>query len=160
RAYSLGMRQRLGLAAALMRAPTLLVLDEPTNGLDPQGIRDVRELLRELNEAGTPILPCRPPPSRVGSLCSRVGVVEPGRLVLESALVDLREPTGRIRVTSPDVERAASLLDGQVDERTGERLVVRAADPAGLNAKLVAAGVRVAGLEVERRTLEDVVFAA
>jgi ABC-2 type transport system ATP-binding protein len=160
RAYSLGMRQRLGLAAALMRPPRLLILDEPTNGLDPQGIRDVRELLVELNAAGTTILMSSHILSEVDSLCTRVGVMDRGRLVLESTMEDLRKPTGRIRVTTPDAERAVALLDGQVDESTTQRLTVRATDPAALNARLVGAGVRVAGLEVERTSLEDVILAA
>ena len=71
---------------------------------------------------------------------------------------ELRRPTGRILVTSPDAERAEALLDGRVEVRDGDRLVIRETDPASLNARLVAAGLRVAEVQVERRTLEDAVL--
>jgi len=159
KAYSLGMRQRLGLAAALLRTPRLLVLDEPTNGLDPQGIREIRDLLHELNTAGTTVFLSSHLLAEVDQLCTRVGVVNQGRLVLQSDLADLRTPTGRVIVGTPDADRAAALLDGHIQQRTGDRLLVRDADPAALNARLVAAGVRVEQIAAERRTLEDVVLA-
>jgi ABC-type multidrug transport system ATPase subunit len=158
RAYSLGMRQRLGLAAALLRAPRLLILDEPTNALDPQGIREVRSLLIELNRLGTTVFLSSHLLSEVEQLCSRVGIVDRGRLVLESPLSDVRSLTGRILVDTPDAAAAVSLLDGQVVSRSGSRLVVRHDDAAELNARLVAAGVRVAEIAPERRTLEQVVL--
>jgi len=159
KAYSLGMRQRLGLAAALLRTPRLLVLDEPTNGLDPQGIREIRDLLHELNTAGTTVFLSSHLLAEVDQLCTRVGVVNQGRLVLQSDLADLRTPTGRVIVGTPDADRAAALLDGHIEHRTGDRLLVRDTDPAALNARLVAAGVRVEQIAAERRTLEDVVLA-
>lgn len=158
RAYSLGMRQRLGLAAALLRAPRLLILDEPTNALDPQGIREVRELLIELNRLGTTVFLSSHLLAEVEQLCTRVGVVDRGRLVLESALSDVQGPTGRILVDTPDAGQAVSLLDGQVVSRDGDRLVVRHGDPAVLNALLVEAGLRVSAIMPERRTLEQVVL--
>jgi ABC-2 type transport system ATP-binding protein len=160
RSYSLGMRQRLGLAAALLRAPALLVLDEPTNGLDPQGIREIRELLGELNAAGTTIFLSSHLLGEVEQLCTHVGVVDRGRLVIQSGLDELRSPTGRVQVVTPDADRAAALLDGRVESRTGDRLLVRHADAAELNARLVTEGLRVAEIGPERRTLEDVVLAA
>jgi ABC-2 type transport system ATP-binding protein len=159
-AYSLGMRQRLGLAAALLREPELLVLDEPTNGLDPQGIREIRDLLRGLNAAGTTVFLSSHLLAEVEQLCGRVGVVDRGRLVLQDDLAALQAPTGRIVVRTADPDRAAALLDGRLGERAGDRLLVRAADPAELNAMLVAGGVRVWELAAERRTLEEVVLAA
>src|SRR6185436_6814635 len=102
RAYSLGMRQRLGLAAALLREPKLLILDEPTNGLDPRGIREIRDLLAELNAAGTTIFLSSHLLPEVEQLCTRVGVVDRGRLVLQEELTTVRAPTGRILLTSPD----------------------------------------------------------
>jgi ABC-type multidrug transport system ATPase subunit len=159
RAYSLGMRQRLGLAAALLRTPRLLVLDEPTNGLDPQGIREIRDLLQELSAAGTTIFLSSHLLGEVDLLCTRVGVVDRGRLVVQSDLAELRTPTGRVVVATADADRAVALLDGRVEERSGDRLFVRADDPAALNARLVGAGVRVAEIAAERRTLEDVVLA-
>ena len=159
RAYSLGMRQRLGLAAALLRQPRLLVLDEPTNGLDPQGIREVRELLLELNRAGTTVFLSSHLLAEIEALCDRVGVLDRGRLVAQDDLDVLRAPTGRVEVRTPDVDVARGLLDGQVEQVGPGHLLVRTADPAGLNALLVGHGVRVQGLAPERRTLEDAVLA-
>ncbi|HEX5119056.1 MAG TPA: ABC transporter ATP-binding protein [Pseudonocardiaceae bacterium] len=158
RAYSLGMRQRLGLAAALVRRPRLLILDEPTNGLDPRGIREIRELLLALNRAGTTVFLSSHLLSEVDELCDRVGIVDRGRLVLQEDLATLRAPTGRVVVDTEDPADAVALLDGQVEFRDGARLVVRADDPADLNAKLVGAGVRVREIGLQRRTLEQVVL--
>jgi ABC-2 type transport system ATP-binding protein len=160
RAYSLGMRQRLGLAGALLRRPRLLVLDEPTNGLDPQGIQEIRELLLDLNRAGTTVFLSSHLLAEVDQMCTRVGVLDRGRLVLQAELAELRRPTGRIEVRTPDVARVRVLLDGVVDEYDAERLLVRASDPAALNTQLVRAGVRVTALGVERRSLEQVVLEA
>ncbi len=157
RAYSLGMRQRLGLAAALMRQPELLVLDEPTNGLDPRGIREIRELLTSLHASGTTIFLSSHLLSEVEQLCTRIGLIDRGALVFEEDLVDLRAPTGRILVVTPDPHRAGDVLGAQVEEHDGERLLVRSADAVGLNARLVGAGVRVRELGPERRSLEDVI---
>jgi ABC-type multidrug transport system ATPase subunit len=158
KAYSLGMRQRLGLAAALLGEPRLLVLDEPTNGLDPQGIREIRELLEELNAAGTTVFLCSHLLGEVEQLCTRVGMMDRGRLVLEDELAELRAPTGRIVIRSPDSERAAALLDGRVDSRDGDRLLVRGDDAAGLNTMLVEAGIQVSEVRAERRSLEQVML--
>jgi ABC-2 type transport system ATP-binding protein len=159
KAYSLGMRQRLGLAAALLRTPRLLVLDEPTNGLDPQGIREVRDVLRELNESGTTIFLSSHLLAEVEQLCTRVGVMEQGRLVLQEELAVLRAATGRVVVRTPDAERAVALLDGRVESSTGGRLLVRHPDVATLNAQLVGAGLRVMEIGPERRSLEEMVLA-
>jgi ABC-2 type transport system ATP-binding protein len=158
RKYSLGMRQRLGLAAALLRSPRLLVLDEPTNGLDPQGIREIRDLLAELNAAGTTIFLSSHQLSEVEQLCTRVGVVDRGRLVVQDDLAVLSGPTGRVLVRTPDVAQAAAVLDGRVADRDEDRLVVADADVALVNAQLVAAGLRVAEIGPERRSLEDLVL--
>ncbi|MGK5557165.1 ATP-binding cassette domain-containing protein, partial [Actinomadura kijaniata] len=158
RAYSLGMRQRLGLAAALLRRPRLLVLDEPTNGLDPQGIREIRDLLAGLNADGTTILLCSHLLAEVEELCDRVGVMDRGRLVLQADMAEVRSPTGRVVVRSPDADKAAALLDGRVEHRDGDRLLVRAADTAELNALLVTEGLRVTEIGAQRRSLEEVVL--
>ena len=156
--YSLGMRQRLGLAAALLREPRLLVLDEPTNGLDPQGIREIRDLLAELNKAGTTVFLSSHQLAEVEQLCTRVGIVDRGRLVLQQDLDELRAPTGRVIVRTPDINRASALLDGRVERRDGDRLLVADADPAEVNARLVAAGLRVSEIGPERRSLEDLML--
>ena len=158
RKYSLGMRQRLGLAAALLRSPRLLVLDEPTNGLDPQGIREIRALLTELNAAGTTIFLSSHQLSEVEQLCTRVGVVDRGRLVVQDDLAALRGPTGRVLLRTPDAARAVALLDGRVAHREGDRLVIADADAALVNAQLVEAGLRVTEIGPERRSLEDLVL--
>src|SRR3984885_14521260 len=132
--YSLGMRQRLGIAAALLPSPRLLVLDEPTNGLAPQGIREIRDLLAELNQAGTTVFMSSHQLGEVEQLCTRVGIVDRGRLVLQRDLDELRPP---------DADRAAALLAGRVGQREGDRLVVSDPDPAQVNAELVTAGLRV-----------------
>ena len=157
--YSLGMRQRLGLAAALLRAPRLLVLDEPANGLDPRGIREMRDLLTGLNEAGTTIFLSSHQLSEVEQLCTRVGIINHGRLVRQEDLAALRAPTGRVIIRTPDADNAAALLDGAVTHRDGDRLVVEAADPSELNSRLVAAGLRVTEIGPERRSLEELVLA-
>ncbi|MCA2214239.1 ABC transporter ATP-binding protein [Jidongwangia harbinensis] len=160
RAYSLGMRQRLGLAAALLRRPRLLILDEPTNGLDPRGIREIRDLLTELNTDGTTVFLSSHLLGEIEALCTRVGVMDRGRLVLQDDLATLRAPTGRVLVGTPDTDRAVALLDGRVERSDGGTLTVRHPDPAALNAELVAAGVRVSAVAAERRSLEQVVLDA
>ncbi|HEX4062707.1 MAG TPA: ABC transporter ATP-binding protein [Streptosporangiaceae bacterium] len=158
KAYSLGMRQRLGLAAALVRQPKLLILDEPGNGLDPRGLRDFRRLLIELNEAGATVFLSSHLLAEVELLCTRVGVLDRGRLVLQEDLAGLRAPTGRVIVETPDAGQAVALLDGRVEGRNGARLVVRHDDPAALNERLVREGIRVTSMNAQRRTLEEVVL--
>jgi len=158
KAYSLGMRQRLGLAAALIRRPRLLILDEPGNGLDPRGIRDLRELLVGLNEAGVTIFLSSHLLAEVEQLCTRVGVLDDGRLVLQDDLAALRAPTGRILLETQDADQVAALLDGQVEHRDGQQLLVRYPDAAALNARLVGAGLRVSSIGLQQRTLEEIVL--
>ncbi len=159
RAYSLGMRQRLGLAAALLRAPRLLVLDEPTNGLDPRGIHDVRELLARLNAAGTTVFMSSHLLAEVDRLCTRVGVMDAGRLVLQDDLGALRGPTGRVLVRVDDPVTAVRALDGHVVDRDGSRLVTERSSVADVVAALVRVGVRVDEATREHRTLEQTVLA-
>jgi ABC-2 type transport system ATP-binding protein len=160
RAYSMGMRQRLGIAALLLRQPELLILDEPTNGLDPQGIAEIRTLLLDLNRGGTTVFLSSHLLAEVEQMATRVGVLDRGRLVLQEDLAVLTAPTGATVVTSPQPLAAAATLDGRVRSVNGQRVVVRGDDPAEVNARLVAAGVPVTGLALERPTLEQVVLAA
>jgi ABC-type multidrug transport system ATPase subunit len=160
KAYSLGMRQRLGLAAALMRRPPLLVLDEPTNGLDPQGIRDIRELLLGLNRDGTTIFLSSHLLAEIEQMSTRVGVLDRGRLVLQEDMSALQTATGLVRVRTPDVAAVVGLLDGRVEHREADLVLVRADDPADLNHRLVSAGVRVSEIAPVRRDLEEIVLAA
>jgi ABC-2 type transport system ATP-binding protein len=158
RKYSLGMRQRLGLAAALLRSPRLLILDEPTNGLDPRGIHEVRSLLAELNAAGTTVFMSSHQLSEVEQLCTRIGVVDRGRLVLQDDLAALRGPTGRVVVHSPDAGQVAAVLGSRVVTRADDRLIVADAEPAVVNAELTAVGLRVTEIGPERRSLEELVL--
>jgi ABC-2 type transport system ATP-binding protein len=159
RAFSLGMRQRLGIAVALMQCPKLLVLDEPTNGLDPQGIHEVRTLLLDLHAGGTTIFLSSHLLAEVEQLCTRVGVLDRGRLVLEDDLVHLRAPTGRTLLRTNAPAAAVSALDGRVVDQRGDQLVVAGSDPAEVNALLVSQGVPVSELAAERPTLEEVILA-
>src|ERR1700761_197169 len=109
--YSQGMRQRLGIAACLVRRPQLLLLDEPANGLDPAGIRFLRRLLRRLSEQGMTVLLSSHLLAEVQILCERAAVVAAGRIVYEGDLDELRRKAGlRYRLAAPDLARAAGLL--------------------------------------------------
>ena len=162
RAWSTGMRQRLGLAAALLRAPRLLVLDEPTNGLDPHGMREVRDLLVELVGAGTTVFLSSHLLAEVELVCTRAAIVDRGRLVAQDRVEALLGPTGRVLVSTPDVGAAADLAAGlpgvRLEERQPDRLAVHldGTAPETLNRRLVDGGVRVRELVVERPTLEEV----
>jgi ABC-2 type transport system ATP-binding protein len=170
KAYSQGMRQRLGIAEALVGAPELLVLDEPTNGLDPAGMREMRVLLRRLADGGTTIFVSSHLLAEVEAMCDRVGVMASGRLVAVGAPGTLRGGANRVRVEVDDVARARAIVEGRtgatVDGATGGAdpaggpgtltVALDGVDPADLNAALVAAGLRVAALEPHRDTLEDV----
>ena len=159
KAYSLGMRQRLGLASALIRRPRLLILDEPGNGLDPRGISDLRELLLSLNADGVTVFLSSHQLAEVDQLCTRIGIMDHGRLVLQEELATLRSPTGQVRVETPEPDRAVALLDGAIEHRDGTTLLVRSDDPAALNARLVGAGLQVSALTPHAKSLEEVVLA-
>ena len=161
RHYSLGMRQRLGLASAMLRTPDLLILDEPTNGLDPQGIHEIRVLLQTLHARGTTIFLSSHLLAEVEQLCTRVGVLDRGRLVLQAPMDDLRGPTGRTVVHTVDSELAIATLGAQRASSDGDGVVVvDDPDSATVNAALVNAGARVTEIAPERRTLEQVVLGA
>ncbi|EYR63697.1 bacitracin ABC transporter ATP-binding protein [Actinotalea ferrariae CF5-4] len=161
RHYSLGMRQRLGLAAALLRPRDLLVLDEPTNGLDPQGTREVRSLLLELAASGATVVLSTHLLSEVEQVCSHVGVMHRGRLVAQDTLPDLRARSAAVvAVRSTDPAGAARVLD-----RLGLAAVALDADavtatlgttaPEDVVVALVGAGVPVRGVEVRTADLEE-----
>jgi ABC-type multidrug transport system ATPase subunit len=158
RAYSLGMRQRLGLAAALLGRPRLLILDEPTNGLDPQGIQEVRELLLTLNQEGTTVFLSSHLLAEVEQLCTRVGVMDRGRLVAQVAMDEVRRPTGRSLVRVGDPAAALGLLDGRVVQQDGDRLIVDAVPVEELTRRLVGAGIPVLEATPERKSLEELVL--
>ena len=161
-AYSLGMKQRLGLANALLKPREILVLDEPTNGLDPQGTREVRNLIRSLAEDGITIFVSSHLLSEIEMLCSHVAVMSAGKIVAQGSIEDLRneEPTRLVMRTS-DTDKALELLGakGLANLRiVGDQLsceVDNGFDVAGLNAALVKAKVPVFEIRLERSSLEE-----
>jgi ABC-type multidrug transport system ATPase subunit len=162
RNYSLGMRQRLGIAAALLQPRELLLLDEPTNGLDPQGTREVRHLISQLGRDGVTVFVSSHLLSEVEQVCSHVGVMSVGRMVWQGALADLAaQQRVRVQVRTRVPADAARVLgelglaEIAIDDDTATA-VLGAADPEQLVAALVAAGVGVRGFVVEHPNLEDV----
>ncbi|GGZ95324.1 MULTISPECIES: ABC transporter ATP-binding protein [Streptomyces] len=161
KAYSLGMKQRLGLASALLQPRRLLVLDEPTNGLDPQGMREIRSLVRELASDGTTVFLSSHLLDEIEQVCTHAAVMAQGRLITQGAVADLAAGArGRLVVTTPDAGDAARVLKEQgVGDVvvTEERVTAEPPDRdlAEVNAALVTAGVRVRGFVVERASLED-----
>ena len=173
KAYSQGMRQRLGLALSLLGAPELLVLDEPTNGLDPSGMREMRTLLRGLADDGTTIFVSSHLLAEVEAMCDRVGVMAHGRLVAEGPPESLRGAVDRVRLEVDDVVAARRVIEGSrrvhrrrttpgpAEPRAATRSASASrwrsgASTAALNAALVSAGIGVSELALERSTLEDV----
>jgi ABC-2 type transport system ATP-binding protein len=163
--YSHGMRQRLGIAAALLRRPRLLILDEPATGLDPAGMRDMRELIRRLAAQGITVLLSSHQLPEVQELCDRVAIVDRGRVVYEGALADLRRQGGsgyRLR-TSDDARALEVLLDhaGVEHAARGEHGLVFQAqeqDVGEMSLALAAAGIGILALTPELATLEDLFF--
>ncbi len=161
RAYSLGMKQRLAIAAGLLRHRDLMILDEPTNGLDPQGTREVRGLIRQIAGDGTTVFVSSHLLAEVEQICSHVGVMRAGKLVFEGTLDELRgRGAAGIRIRTADAALAAKVLGdlGLADIQTaGDQVSARLGDqaPEDINAALVYGGVRVAGLDTQRPSLED-----
>lgn len=171
KAYSQGMRQRLGLALSLLGTPELLVLDEPTNGLDPSGMREMRTLLRGLADEGTTIFVSSHLLAEVEAMCDRVGVMAHGRLLAQGPPAALRGRVETLRIEVDDLANARRVVGeaagfslvadgGEPSQRAGSGVVRVALDDgastATLNAALVAAGVGVFELAPERSSLEDV----
>ncbi|WP_066040029.1 ABC transporter ATP-binding protein [Herbiconiux solani] len=178
RAYSLGMKQRLGIANALLAPRELIVLDEPTNGLDPQGTREVRSLIRSLASEGTTVFVSSHLLSEIEQMCDHVAVMRAGRLVAQGSLDELRsagQARVRLEVVTADAAAAEAVLARltagapriesvpgieSAPGSTGGEWMLGAALPDGLPpetivSELVAAGVRVRGFAVERASLEE-----
>jgi ABC-2 type transport system ATP-binding protein len=161
RAYSLGMRQRLGIAAALLQPRELLVLDEPTNGLDPQGTREVRALIRELAAEGATVFLSSHLLSEVEQVCTHVGIMRGGRLVAQGSLTELgagARPLLRVETSDPD--RAAKVLaalglTGAAPNGQAAEAELDGVQPEQVTVALVEAGVPVRGLAVRRPSLEE-----
>jgi ABC-2 type transport system ATP-binding protein len=161
RAYSLGMRQRLGLAGALLRPRELFVLDEPTNGLDPQGTREVRSLVKEVASEGATVFVSSHLLSEIEQMCTHVGVMSHGRLVFQGSMDDLGGASvTRVRVQTSEPAKAVTVLDGLglASPHVVEGHVfadLGSTDSAAITAALVGAGVPVQQLVVERPDLEE-----
>jgi ABC-2 type transport system ATP-binding protein len=161
RAYSLGMKQRLAIAAALLGPRELLILDEPTNGLDPQGTREVRGLIREIAADGTTVFVSSHLLAEVDQICSHVGVMRTGKLVFTGTLEQLRSRGAtRILVRTARPADAAKVLVGLglQDVQAGQHEAsaqLGGQPPEEVCAQLVHAGIPVAGLDTPRPSLED-----
>jgi ABC-2 type transport system ATP-binding protein len=159
--YSLGMKQRLGVAAALLKDPELLILDEPTNGLDPAGMADMRELIRSLGKGRRTVVLSSHLMGEIEQVSDRVGVIRNGSLVAEGTVETLRGRAGlkvraeplaeaaRLVGNLPDVN-AVTTVDGRLD------VTVDAAQAPAINRMLVQAGIAVSELYAQKASLEDV----
>ena len=165
--YSHGMRQRLGIASALLRNPRLLLLDEPTTGLDPAGMRDMRELVRDLADRGITVLLSSHLMPEVEDLCNRVAVIRSGRVAYEGLLDDLRARAGiRYRLRTNDDAIARRICEGQagiaeVKRDRADGLGFKAEDEdavAALSVALAEAGAAILELTPHQASLEEVFF--
>jgi ABC-2 type transport system ATP-binding protein len=161
KAYSFGMRQRLGLANALLRPRQLLILDEPTNGMDPQGTREIRHLTKELAAEGATVFLSSHLLSEIEQVCSHVAVMSLGKLLAQGTIAELQAAGGtKLRVETDDTARAAQILEGLgLNELSVEGTTVLARldghRPEDCNRELVLAGIAVRSLTAIRPTLED-----
>ncbi|TYC22373.1 ABC transporter ATP-binding protein [Micromonospora sp. MP36] len=163
RTYSLGMKQRLGVAAALLKEPSLLILDEPTNGLDPAGVTDIRELLRALGRDGRTVLLSSHVLGEVEQICHRIVVIDGGRVIADGTPDELRGTLGQavLLIDADPMDEAAACLRAHdrvraVDAVDGRLRVTT--DPAlagALNRRLVEAGIDVRELRPLRHSLEE-----
>lgn len=161
--YSLGMKQRLGVAAALLKDPELVILDEPTNGLDPQGMRDMRALVQSLGREGRTVILSSHLMSEVQTICSRVAVIDRGRVVADASVEELRGQAD-LEVTAHPKDVARRTLEAlpevaSVRDAGGGLLVdVPTRHTAAVASALVGAGVALTGLQRKERELEDIFF--
>ncbi len=158
--YSTGMKQRLGIAAAMLDDPDLLILDEPTNGLDPQGMSEIRGLVRKLaDEYGKTVFLSSHQLAEVEQVCDRVAIINKGHLLREGRVSDLVSEKAQFRVRVRPRERAIAAIDGQwtcVPQTADTLLIGISADDAPIVVnKLVDSGVQVYEVSPYRQTLED-----
>ena len=159
KSYSLGMRQRLGIARCLIADPALLILDEPMNGLDPAGILEMRHLIRAFVSEGRTVFLSSHLLDEVEKTCDQVAIVDQGRIVVQGGVDEIAstgDPTVLIEVD--DAAAARRVLDGRAVEEEGNALRVKLTDgltSAALNKALVDAGLAVSRLEPARATLEE-----
>jgi ABC-2 type transport system ATP-binding protein len=164
--YSHGMRQRLGIAAALLRDPRLLLLDEPTTGLDPPGMRDMRTLIGQLSDRGVTVLLSSHQLAEVEEMCNRVAIIRSGQIVYEGVLADLKRTAGGgYRLRSTDSARAVRVCEAEAGvtqvRLDGHEVRFSAIDDdavAALSVSLVEAGVAIVTLAPTGATLEELFF--
>ncbi len=156
--YSLGMRQRLGLAGALLGDPRVLILDEPANGLDPQGIRWLREFLRQFAANGNAVLVSSHLLSEMAQMADEVIVIDRGRLVRQGSLADLTAGHSSLHVAAVDRDALLEVLIGDgLDPRVeGDGYVLIGTDAAHVGGIVAAAGIALTHLSAREATLEDV----
>jgi ABC-2 type transport system ATP-binding protein len=159
--YSMGMKQRLALAAALLKDPELLIMDEPTNGLDPEGIAEMRGLIRGLGQGRRTVLLSSHLMPEVEQICDRVGIIRQGELVAEGTVDELRgQPHLRVCATPLDEARELiEMLPGICGVREEEGALLLSTDPcnaARINRRLVCAGLEVHELRPVTPSLEEV----
>ncbi|RYE76497.1 MAG: ABC transporter ATP-binding protein [Myxococcales bacterium] len=156
--FSLGMKQRLAIAAALLKSPDLLILDEPTNGLDPAGIHDIRHLIQSLGASGVTVLLSSHILAEVQQVCDSVTIISEGKRVVHGRVEDLMgEDTARTRVGVSDPDRAADVLRGAGFEVSSDRnhlLVTGHEHPEDITRALAAADLFVSDLSAVRPNLE------
>ncbi len=161
--YSTGMKQRLGVAAALVKDPDLLILDEPTNGLDPQGMAEMRKLIKEIGQGDRTVLLSSHLLGEVEQICDRVGVISNGRLVRQSTVQDLVGKEG-VLVRAEPIDKAHEMLTAMFGadaiSRQDAAIQIRVTpDHSGdVNTKLVGAGITVSELRPFEKSLEEVFF--
>ena len=157
--YSMGMRQRLGLAAAMLGDPSVLILDEPANGLDPAGIREIRELLRNLAATGMSVLVSSHLLAEIELMCDRVAIIHKGRLLRVGTVHELISSRRALELRVGDADRAAAILGerGITFERDGDHLFVQTeeADAPPIIAALVQSGVDVYSARPRTQSLEE-----
>lgn len=160
--YSMGMKQRLGVAAALLKEPELLILDEPTNGLDPQGMADVRNLIISLGKGHRTVLVSSHLLGEVEQMCTRIGVIRKGKLVAEGTIDELRgAATLTVRAAPADkarevLEKGSGAENVKVIADGSFSLKVDLRHTAEINRQLVEAGVAVTELHANEQSLEDI----
>ncbi len=161
--YSTGMKQRLGVAAALLKDPELLILDEPTNGLDPQGMAEMRKLIKDIGQGDRTVLLSSHLLGEVEQICDRVGVISGGKLITQSTVQELLGEEG-VLVRAQPIDKAQDLLTKMfgaeaISRRDGAiHLKTKPENSVEINRQLVGAGIGVSELRPFERSLEEVFF--
>ena len=166
RSYSLGMKQRLGIAAALLPEPDLVILDEPTNGLDPAGIREIRELLKGLTERGITVFVSSHLLAEIEAICQHLVMIDKGKIVFQGGIENLLAAQQSALIATPehakDVPALIALCEqaGKEASADGESVRVQSAADwaAELNRAAMAAGITLMGLQATRASLEEAFF--